>query len=71
MATESIIEGKTIIGTVSGTALTVAMNIGSSDIMKTVVLAALGAVVSFAVTVALKKGLPVIASLLKRWRRQK
>lgn len=44
----------TILGTVSGTALTVLVNIGSSDIIKTAVLAALGAVVSFAVSVLLK-----------------
>ena len=41
-------------GTVSGTALTVAVNVGSSDIVKTVILAALGAVVSFAVSLLLK-----------------
>ena len=55
MSASNNIEGKTILGTVSGTVLTVAMNIESSDILKTVVLAALGAVVSFAVTVALKR----------------
>lgn len=54
MSTHSNIENGTIIGTVSGTALTVWMNIGSSDIVKTVVLAALGAVVSFSVSVLLK-----------------
>ena len=42
------------LGTVSGTVLTVLVNIGSSDIVKTVVLAALGAVVSFSVSVLLK-----------------
>ncbi len=70
MSAGSIIEGKIFLGTVSGTVLTVAMNIGSSDIMKTVVLAALGAVVSFAMTVALKKVFPLIASLFKRWRKK-
>jgi hypothetical protein len=44
----------TILGTVSGTALTVVVNIGSSDIIKTAVLAAIGAVVSFCVSVSLK-----------------
>ncbi|MBN8694568.1 MAG: hypothetical protein J0L69_15345 [Bacteroidetes bacterium] len=44
----------TIAGTVSGTALTVLVNIGSSDIIKTAILAALGAVVSFSVSVLLK-----------------
>ncbi|MEO6301617.1 MAG: hypothetical protein ABIP51_00465 [Bacteroidia bacterium] len=53
MATTHNIETGTILGTVSGTALTV-VNIGSSDIIKTVVLAALGAVVSFSVSVFLK-----------------
>ena len=55
MSASNTIESKTILGTVSGTALTVAVNIESSDVLKTVVLAALGAVVSFAVTVALKR----------------
>ena len=41
-------------GTVSGTVLTVLVNIGSSDIIKTVVLAVLGAVVSFSVSLLLK-----------------
>ncbi len=54
MSTPNHIENGTIIGTVSGTVLTVAANIGSSDIVKTVVLAALGAVVSFSVSVLLK-----------------
>lgn len=44
----------TILGTVSGTVLTVAVNIGSSDIVKTGVLAAFGAVVSFSVSLLLK-----------------
>ncbi len=48
------IGGGTILGTVSGTALTVLVNIGSTDIIKTVALAALGAVVSFSVSVLLK-----------------
>jgi hypothetical protein len=48
------IEGGTILGTVTGTGLTVLANIGSTDITKTVVLAALGAVVSFCVSVSLK-----------------
>lgn len=44
----------TPIGTFSGTALTVAVNMGQADVIKTVVLAAIGAAVSFAVTVLLK-----------------
>lgn len=44
----------TAIGTISGTALTILVNIGSQDIFKTVVLAVIGAVVSFIVTITLK-----------------
>lgn len=54
MATNHHIEGGTILGTVSGTGLTVLANIDSTDITKTVVLAAIGAVVSFFVSVSLK-----------------
>jgi len=54
MASHQHIENGTILGTVCGTVLTVLVNIGSSDIIKTVVLAALGAVVSFSVSLLLK-----------------
>lgn len=54
MSTHHNIESGTILGTVSGTVLTVAVNVGSSDILKTVILAALGAVVSFGVSLLLK-----------------
>jgi hypothetical protein len=54
MSSNHHIEGGTILGTVSGTGLTVLANIDSPDIAKTVVLAALGAVVSFCVSVSLK-----------------
>ena len=54
MATHNNIESGTILGTVSGTVLTVAVNVGSSDILKTVILASLGAVVSFSVSLLLK-----------------
>ena len=54
MSGHNNIESGTILGTVSGTALTVAVNINSPDILKTVILAALGAVVSFSVSVLLK-----------------
>ena len=47
-------EHSTLLGTVSGTVLTVAVNIGSQDILKTVVLAMIGAVVSFCVSYFLK-----------------
>ena len=70
MAAASIIQNKTILGTVSGTALTVAMNIESSDILKTVVLAALGAVVSFVVTVGLKRATSLPGFLKRRRRRR-
>jgi hypothetical protein len=59
MSAGHIIESKTILGTVSGTVLTVVMNLQSSDILKTVVLAAIGAVVSFVVTVVLKRVWPL------------
>jgi len=55
MSTHSHIENGTILGTVCGTGLTVLVNIGSSDVIKTVVLAALGAVVSFSVSLLLKR----------------
>lgn len=41
-------------GTAGGTLLTILGNISSEDILKTIVLAAVGAVVSFAVTLLLK-----------------
>lgn len=44
----------TVAGTVTGTAFTVAANIDSQDYIKTVVLAMVGAIVSFLVTRALK-----------------
>ncbi len=53
MSTHNNIESGTILGTVSGTVLTVAVNIVSSDILKTVILASLGAVVSFSVSLLL------------------
>jgi len=54
MSNHHNIESGTILGTVSGTVLTVLVNIGSSDVIKTVILAALGAVVSFSVSMLLK-----------------
>ncbi len=54
MQTQSNIASGTIQGTVSGTALTVIANISSQDITKTIVLAMIGAVVSFGMTVLLK-----------------
>lgn len=42
-------------GTAGGTLLTILGNISSEDVLKTIILAAVGAVVSFAVTFLLKK----------------
>jgi mannitol-specific phosphotransferase system IIBC component len=41
-------------GTASGTLLTILANINSEDLIKTALLAAVGALVSFSVTIALK-----------------
>ncbi len=41
-------------GTASGTLLTLFANISSDDILKTAILAAIGAAVSFAITLSLK-----------------
>ena len=49
-------------GTASGTLLTIVGTISSQDIIKTIILAAIGAVVSFCVTVLLK----AIIKLLKK-----
>lgn len=51
---EAASSNTTIIGTAGGTGLTVLANIGSQDIAKTIVLAIVGAVVSFLVTITLK-----------------
>lgn len=47
-------EHTTAAGTFTGTALTVAVNIGTGDILKTAILAAVGAAVSFCVSYGLK-----------------
>ena len=54
MAGTNHIEGGTIMGTVGGTLLAVIVNLNSQDISKTVVLGAIGACVSFTVTMLLK-----------------
>ncbi|WP_370089416.1 hypothetical protein [Ekhidna sp.] len=41
-------------GTVGGTLLSVAINLDSSDILRTIILATVGAVVSFSISVLLK-----------------
>lgn len=55
-------DGMTKRGTAGGTLLTILANITSEDIIKTAILAAVGAVVSFGVTLALKL-------LLKRYKK--
>jgi len=45
----------TFAGTVGGTFLSVLPNIDSTDVLKTVILAGLGAVVSFTVSLVLKR----------------
>lgn len=47
--------GGTVTATIGGTVLSIAANIGSDDVLKTVVLAALGAVVSFIVSLLMKR----------------
>ncbi|WP_269222475.1 hypothetical protein [Flavobacterium sp. IMCC34518] len=44
----------TLIGTAGGTFLSVVPNLHSEDILKTVLLASIGAIVSFALSMALK-----------------
>lgn len=44
----------TLIGTVGGTFLSVVPNLHSEDIFKTILLASIGAIVSFAISMALK-----------------
>lgn len=46
--------GGTVAGTAGGTLLTILMNIHSEDIAKTIVLASIGAVVSFTISLAMK-----------------
>ncbi len=53
MATEHQLTHGARLGTVWGTAFTVAGTIGSSDLIKTATLATLGAIVSFTVTMLL------------------
>ena len=47
-------DNSTKAGTVGGTLLTVLFNIHGSDLVKTIILAAVGAAVSFSVTLILK-----------------
>ena len=50
----SLFDNTTKAGTASGTLLTIFVNINSADVLKTIILAGIGAVVSFLVTVGLK-----------------
>ena len=59
---KELFDNTTKTGTASGTLLTIFGNISNQDIFKTVVLAAVGAVISFSVTVFLK-------SIIKRFKR--
>ncbi|MEX1190750.1 MAG: hypothetical protein WEA99_02170 [Brumimicrobium sp.] len=47
-------DNTTIIGTISGTLLSVGITLDTQDYLKTIVLAAVGAAVSFVVSVVLK-----------------
>jgi mannitol-specific phosphotransferase system IIBC component len=51
---KELFDNTTKAGTAGGTLLTIFGNISSQDIMKTIVLAGVGAVVSFCITVLLK-----------------
>lgn len=44
----------TLMGTAGGTLLSVMVNIGSSDVVRTIVLASIGATVSFIISLLLK-----------------
>jgi hypothetical protein len=44
----------TIVGTASGTFLSILPNLHSEDVLKTIILAALGAIISFIITLLLK-----------------
>jgi mannitol-specific phosphotransferase system IIBC component len=51
---EHLFDNTTKAGTAAGTMLTILVNISSADLLKTAVLAAIGAAVSFVVTLLLK-----------------
>lgn len=51
---QNINEYSTLLGTATGTVLTIIVNISSQDILKTAILAMVGAVVSFCVSYFLK-----------------
>ncbi len=51
---QHLFDSSTKAGTIGGTTLTILVNINSADLLKTGILAAVGAVVSFSVTLLLK-----------------
>ena len=51
---EPYFDNTTKAGTASGTLLTIFANISSADLLKTIILAAVGALVSFSITLLLK-----------------
>lgn len=48
------VDGSTKAGTIGGTLFTLFINLGGTEVLKTIVLAAIGAVVSFGVSMLLK-----------------
>jgi hypothetical protein len=52
--TKTEMDNKILMGTVGGTFLSVVPNLSSDDIVKTVVLASVGAIVSFTISLLLK-----------------
>lgn len=59
-----------ISGTVGGTLLTIMVNINSQDINKTVILGALGATISFTVSLILKEVVKKLWGYIKRREKQ-
>ncbi len=56
----------TAAGTAGGTLLGIILHINGEDVIKTMVLAAIGAVISFGVSVSLKWGLDKIRAMRQR-----
>jgi mannitol-specific phosphotransferase system IIBC component len=48
------VTNQTLMGTASGTFLSIVPNLNSGDVLKTVILASVGAIVSFLISLALK-----------------
>lgn len=51
---EHHVDGNTKAGTIGGTLFTLFINLKTSEVLKTIVLAAIGAIVSFGVSILLK-----------------